>query len=115
MRWLCVRSPWMRGGLDAAVDQLLGQPVGAVLGAGEHQERALLLFEHDLQQAELAILLDFVDVQIDLFGGLGGGADRRRARDCLTCEFDQVRDGGFAWWRRRTASGAPRAWRLRIA
>ena len=66
-----------------------------MLGAGEDQERALLFLEHELQQAELAVLLDFVDVQVDVLGRLGGGADRDRAPDSSTCDFDQVRDRGF--------------------
>src|SRR5947209_2946092 len=51
--------------LDATVDQLLRQTVGAVLGSCEYEERALLLFEHVLQKAELPILLHFVEMQVD--------------------------------------------------
>src|SRR5580658_652336 len=64
------------GGLHAGARQALGKAVGAVLGAGEHQERTFFFGQHGAKQAELFLLVDFVDVQIDFFSGLGNGADR---------------------------------------
>ena len=55
--------------------ELLRDAVGAVLGAREDEERALFFAEHLVEQAELLVLHDGVDAQLNLVGGLGGLAD----------------------------------------
>ena len=55
--------------------ELLGDAVGAVLGAREDEKRALLFGEHLVQQAELLVLHDGVDAKLHAIGRLGGGAD----------------------------------------
>ena len=54
------------GGLRAAERELLRQPVGAVLGAGEDQERAGLGLQHGFEQRQLLVCVDFVEAQVDL-------------------------------------------------
>src|SRR3954451_5681680 len=83
-----------RGGLEAALGEPLGQAIGAVLGAGEDEERTLLIAEHLLEQRLLAGLLDLVYVQVDLLVGLAGGADFDADR-VLDVVADQVRDRGL--------------------
>ena len=101
LRWFWLRSPWIAAVLKPLSARLLGQSVGAVLGAGEDQERALLVAAASSAAAELALLLDFVDVQVDLFGRLGGGADFD-ADGVAHVALDQVLDGRFRWSPRRT-------------
>lgn len=63
------------GGLDARAGEFLGQPVRSVLSAGEDKERTVLLLQHVLEEAEFAILLDFIEVEIDMIRRTGGGTD----------------------------------------
>ena len=70
--------------------QVQGKPVRTVLGAREDQERARIFIEQLLQQFELAILLDLVPVQVDVFGRLGGCADGD-ANGVADRRFDEVR------------------------
>ncbi len=55
--------------------ELFGDAVGAVLGAREDEKGALLFRQHLVEQAEFLILHDGIDAELDLIGGLGGGAD----------------------------------------
>src|SRR5437763_12638602 len=43
--------------LHAPVDELLREPIRAVLGSREYEERALLVSQHRLEQPKLSILL----------------------------------------------------------
>ncbi len=63
------------GGGDAAGFQVLGHPVGAALGAGEHDGAAHLGVGEQLGQ-QLALVLGLDEDQL-LVDPLGGGADRR--------------------------------------
>ena len=82
------------GGLDAVQRQVLGQAVGAVLGAGEDQECALAFLQQMHQQREFAAAVNLIMVQIDVLhrprcradGDAHRVADRR---------FDQLLDGLF--------------------
>ena len=65
-----------------------------MLGAREDQERACLLLQHMLQQSELAILIHFVNMQVDVLGRFGGGADGH-ADGALHIFLDQVRHRSF--------------------
>ena len=63
------------GRLDAMLGQVLGELVGAVLGAGEHQRLEPLLFLDQVgEQFALLFLANHVDGLID---ALGGGVTRR--------------------------------------
>ena len=78
------------GGFRSAARQLGGQTICAMLRSGEHQERTALFLQHLFQQAELAILLHFVNVQIDVRVRLGGRSDCDTDR-VLQVRCDQVR------------------------
>ena len=62
-------------GIVAEALELFGDAIGAVLGPREDEKGALLFGEHLVEQAELLVLHDGVDAELDLVGGLGGGAD----------------------------------------
>ena len=67
-----------------------------MLGARKHQERSVILAQHAVQQAQLAVLLHFVKVQIHLFHRLVRGAafDADRVRHLrLNQMFDRFFDG----------------------
>src|SRR5439155_24392940 len=74
-------------------------------GAGEDEERALLLLEQELQQTDLSILFEFIQAQGEGVDGLGGGADRH-ATGVLDVRLDHARHRGFAG--RRKAERLPR-------
>ena len=62
-------------GVVAELLQLLGDAVRAMLGAREDEEGARLFAQHLVEQAELLVLHDGVDAQLDLVAGLRGLAD----------------------------------------
>ena len=65
-----------------------------MLGAGEHQKRAPLLLKHFFEQTQLAVLLDFVNMQVDMLGGFRRRTDRD-ANGILKVRRNQVRNRGF--------------------
>ncbi len=86
-----------RDGLDAFPSQFLGELVRPMLGAGEDQERALLLVQHEVEESQFAILLHFVQMQVDLLHGLGDAADfdaYRLGRMHLNQMLNRSFDGG---------------------
>ena len=74
--------------------KLLGHLVGAVLGAGEHEERALFLAQHVFQQAELAFLFHFIEPEVDILNGPRDGTDTDADR-ILQVLVHQVRHRGL--------------------
>ena len=78
-----------------------------MLGAGEDQKRALLLVQHELEKSEFAVLLHFVDMQVDLLHGLGDAAnfDTHRFR---RMHFNQMLDRSFDGGRKEHCLAAGR-------
>ncbi|CFD97154.1 Uncharacterised protein [Bordetella pertussis] len=83
---------------QAVLDQLLGQPVGAVLGAGEHQYLVPAAFADQVaDEVALVVLFDQVHRLGDQFGGGVARRDRDFARiveHAARQRADFVREGG---------------------
>jgi hypothetical protein len=94
--WLLL--PWMAAESDAVLGQVLGELVGAVLGAGEHQRLEPLLFLDQVgEQFALLLLADQVDRLVDALGGGVARRDFHRGRvvqQALGELADLVREGG---------------------
>ena len=86
------------GGGQAVLDQLLGQAVGAVLGAREHQHLVPAAFADDVaDEVALVVLFDQVHGLRDQFGGGVARGDRDFARvvqHAARQRADLVREGG---------------------
>jgi hypothetical protein len=82
---------------DAVLRQLLGEPVGAVLGAREHEHlEPVVLADQMREQLALAIAIDRVDLLRDGFRGRVAACDfdqRRRIEQAVGERLDLVGEG----------------------
>ncbi len=79
------------GRVMAEASEMLGKAVRTMLGACENQKCARFVTQQSGQKFELAILVHFVNVQIDVFRRFGGNTDRD-ARRILHVRSHQMRD-----------------------
>jgi hypothetical protein len=60
--------------LNSMVGKPSSQPIGAVPGPGEYQERTFVSKQKPVEEPEFTFLFHFVKTKVDPFGGLCGGA-----------------------------------------
>jgi len=81
-------------GLDSSVSQPSSQPLRTVFCPREYEKRAIVLLQKTMEECEFLVLLNFVQPEIDLAGGLRRGAnfDSDTAR---YVSVHQLPDGAF--------------------
>jgi hypothetical protein len=80
-------------GAGPEAGQFFRKPVRAVFRAHEHEERSGVPVQDMTKQAELDIVLDFVQMEIDLFGRFRDGTANRDAHRFTRVLLDQALDG----------------------
>ncbi len=95
---LALRAVTVNAGcLHTDPGETLGELLDPVTGAGKHEERSGLAAEHMVEEIHFPVMLDFVEMEVDVFGGLGGRSegDANRIREVLRDELGGAGlDGG---------------------
>ena len=63
------------GGFDTDASETLGELFDAMAGPGEDKEGTGFAAEHVMEEVHFPVVLDLVEMEVDVFGGLRGGSE----------------------------------------